>query len=170
MCKLLDPRLTDAEERYCVNIICFLSGDACNRAKIRTSGALRRLMLIVKNTKCDTVLSTVCMMNHWLLWVPIEFLLFYWQILKGLQSFQYDNISIYSMIKIGLVDVLIERLDSNTKELAEEHVKKSKPHCEVTLSKRLNDSFIEDNFKLKRMKIDYNPFLYVPVSWILVIW
>lgn len=158
------PRLTEAEERYCVNIICFLSGDACNRAKIRTSGALRRLMLIVKNTKCDTILSTVCNEGSVLISEPIVYIRYFLQILMGLQSFQYDNISIYSMIKIGLVDVLIERLDSNTKELAEVHVKKAKPHCEATLSKRLNDSFIEDNFKLKRMKIDYNPFLYVPVG------
>lgn len=87
------------------------------------------------------------------------------QILIGLQSFKYDNISIHLMIKIGLIDVLIERLDSKTKELTEIHVKKTRKHSDINDSNNssMNDSFIEDHFKLKRMKVDYNPLLYVPV-------
>lgn len=45
-------------------------------------------------------------------------------ILIGLQSFKYDNISIDLMIKIGLVNVLVERLDLSTRDLSETHAKR----------------------------------------------
>lgn len=97
------PPLSEAEEKHCISIICFLAGDACNRAKIRMSGAFTRIVEIAKNTKCNMVLT---------------------MILIGLQSFKYDNISIDLMIKIGLVNVLVERLDLSTRDLSETHVVK----------------------------------------------
>lgn len=56
--QLIKP-LSESEERHCVNIICFLAFDACNRAKIRKSGAFRHLLEIAKNTQSDSMLTTV---------------------------------------------------------------------------------------------------------------
>lgn len=73
------------------------------------------------------------------------------------------------MIKIGLIDVLIERLDSKTKDLTEVHVKNTGKHSDTSDSSRNksmnNDSFIDDNYKSKRIKVDCNPLLYVPVNY-----
>lgn len=42
--------LSENELRHCINIICMLAGDACNRAKIRMSGALKKLIERAKIT------------------------------------------------------------------------------------------------------------------------
>lgn len=51
--------ITEAEEQHCVCIICFLADDACNRAKIRRSGAFKRLLELAKNTTSDSLLTRV---------------------------------------------------------------------------------------------------------------
>lgn len=55
----LPSPLSEAEERHCVCVICFLTDDACNRAKIRTSGAFKRLLELAKNTTSGSLLSMV---------------------------------------------------------------------------------------------------------------
>lgn len=51
--------LTESEERHCVCVICFLADDACNRAKIRKSGAFKHLLELAKNTTSDSLLTMV---------------------------------------------------------------------------------------------------------------
>lgn len=51
--------LSDTEERHCVSIICQLAYDSCNRAKIRRSGAFKRILELAKNTTSDALLSMV---------------------------------------------------------------------------------------------------------------
>lgn len=48
MCFTEKP-LSESELQNCLSIICMLSGDACNRAKIRRSGALQQLLERAKN-------------------------------------------------------------------------------------------------------------------------
>lgn len=55
----LTTPLNESEERHCVCVICFLADDACNRAKIRKSGAFKRLLELAKNTTSDSLLSMV---------------------------------------------------------------------------------------------------------------
>lgn len=50
--KLKKP-LDSGEIRYCIRIICLLTGDSCNRAKIRYSGALLELLKRAKTTECE---------------------------------------------------------------------------------------------------------------------
>lgn len=57
--------LTDLEERYCVNVICCLADDACNRAKIRKSGAFRHLLHLAKTTTSDSLLTKVSSRYYW---------------------------------------------------------------------------------------------------------
>lgn len=55
----LSTPLSEAEEKDCVRVICFLADDACNRAKIRKSGAFKRLLELAKNTTNDSLLKMV---------------------------------------------------------------------------------------------------------------
>lgn len=98
----LQPPLSEQEERYCIVVICFLAGNACNRAKIRISGAFTRIMEIAKSTRCYAVLTSILM---------------------GLANFRYDLISIDQMIAGGLVSVLVERLEDMTRDMSDEHEK-----------------------------------------------
>ncbi|XP_037028939.1 uncharacterized protein LOC119069138 [Bradysia coprophila] len=139
----LVPPLSESEERHCISIICLLANDSCNRAKIRMSGAIKRIIEVAKNTKCDDTLS---------------------MILFGLQNFRYDNNSIDLMIKMRLVNVLIERLDLNLKDLTETHDKKLKRtstadpvDTEVAIDKGRDDED-SDTPTVKKMKLDYFPF------------
>lgn len=99
----LEPPLSETEERHCIAVVCLLASDACNRAKIRISGAFTRIMEIAKRTKCNAVLTSILM---------------------GLQNFRYDNNSIDQMISVGLVSVLVERLERLTRDMSETHVKR----------------------------------------------
>lgn len=56
----IEPSLSESEERHCISIICLLAGDSCNRAKIRMSGAFKRIIEVAKNTNCDDTLAMVC--------------------------------------------------------------------------------------------------------------
>lgn len=49
----------DSECRHCINIISILSTDACNRSKIRRSGALRKLISMCKESKSQSEKSAV---------------------------------------------------------------------------------------------------------------
>lgn len=62
--RTLEQSLTDSEERHCVTIICMLAHDSCNRAKIRTSGAFKRILDLAKNTSSDSLLSMVSSFSH----------------------------------------------------------------------------------------------------------
>lgn len=55
----LEKPLTELEERYCINVICSLADDACNRAKIRKSGAFKHLLHLAKTTTNDSLLTKV---------------------------------------------------------------------------------------------------------------
>lgn len=55
----LSKPLSESEERHCICVICFLADDACNRAKVRKTGALKRLLQYAKNTKSDALFTMV---------------------------------------------------------------------------------------------------------------
>lgn len=55
--------LDESEERHCVCVICFLADDACNRAKIRQSGAFKRLLQMAKDTTSDSLLIMVTLIS-----------------------------------------------------------------------------------------------------------
>lgn len=113
----LEKPLSESETRHCINIICLLAGDACNRAKIRRSGSLRKLLNIAKNSSSMSEISLI---------------------LFALNHFQYDNLSMDLLIKDGLVAFLVKELDSYLK--SDDELKKK--NCEEkvkVLYKRKND-------------------------------
>lgn len=51
--------LSESERRHCINIISVLSTDACNRSKIRRSGALRKFITMIKDSTSHAEKSSV---------------------------------------------------------------------------------------------------------------
>lgn len=80
----------------------------------------------------------------------------------GLQHFRYDNISIDLMISMGLVNVLIERLELNTKELTESHNTSMVKNNDCKKSLSADDENEISN--PKRAKIDFGPATFIPVN------
>ncbi|XP_004523352.1 uncharacterized protein LOC101448612 [Ceratitis capitata] len=99
----MEMPLTESEKRHCIHIICMLSPDACNRSKIRRSGALRKLIAMIRDSQSNTEKS---------------------QILYLLNNFQYDNMSMDLMLRQGLVPVIIDELNTFLTSDDEYHKKK----------------------------------------------
>lgn len=72
--------------------------------------------------------------------------------------------SIDLMIRMGLVHMLIKRLELNTKDLTEAHNKNTLKNNDVKKSLRDEDDDEEmDAVVAKRVKIDYSPNRFIPV-------
>ncbi|KAL5285041.1 ARMC5 family protein [Megaselia abdita] len=128
----LENPLTESEMRHCINIICLLAGDACNRAKIRRSGSLRKLLNIAKTSKSTGEISLI---------------------LFALNHFQYDNMSMDLLIKDGLVGFLVNELDSYLKS-DDEHKKRKCEEKKKVLYKRKPESQLKPaNTKVPRLLI-----------------
>ncbi|XP_018804658.1 PREDICTED: uncharacterized protein LOC108978712 isoform X1 [Bactrocera latifrons] len=108
--------LTESEKRHCIHIICMLSPDACNRSKIRRSGALRKLIAMVRDSQSNTEKS---------------------QILYLLNNFQYDNMSMDLMLREGLVPVIIEELNTFLTSDDEYHKKKREEKQQSSKKRKL---------------------------------
>lgn len=68
------------------------------------------------------------------------------------------------MIRMGLVHMLIKRLELNTKDLSEGHNKNALKNNDVKRSLRDEDDDDEmDEMVAKRVKIDYSPNRFIPV-------
>ena len=57
----MEKSLSESESRHCINIICMLSTDACNRSKIRRAGALRKLISIMSTSQSSSEIALVCL-------------------------------------------------------------------------------------------------------------
>ena len=154
---IAEPPLNEAEERHCISVICFLAGDACNRAKIRISGVFTKIIEIAKCTKCDTILTMVSIL---IFLVKCSHSIVQFQILILFQSFKYDSISIDLLIKMGLVNVLVERLGMNTRDLTETHTKKV---IKTENVRNGNDDMAQNEINPKRLKTDFC-YNFSPVS------
>lgn len=88
------------------------------------------------------------------------------QILKGLQHFRYDNLSTDLMIHMGLMNVLINRLELGIKDLKETHNtdrQKTSSCSGITMRERDDDDDdIEMTFP-KRVKMEFTPPRYTSV-------
>lgn len=97
-------QLNVAETRYCVNIICLLATDSCNRSKVRISGGLKKLLNIIRESTCDRVLG---------------------MILFGLYQFRFDDLSLDVLINEGIVRTLIKKLSEKVELEKVEHISKA---------------------------------------------
>lgn len=126
----LEKPLTDSETRHCINIICLLAGDACNRAKIRRSGTLRKLLNIAKTSNSTPEISLI---------------------LFALNHFQYDNMSMDLLIRDGLVGFLVKELDSYLKTDDELKKRKCEEKIKVLYKRKPEKQLKPMNAKMPRL-------------------
>lgn len=86
------------------------------------------------------------------------FISFRFQILKGLQHFRYDNLSTDLMISMGLMNVLINRLEMGIKDLKETHStdRQKTSSNRIATRERDDDDDIDMAFP-KRVKMEFTP-------------
>lgn len=86
----------------------------------------------------------------------------HFQILIGIKNFRYDNMSMDLMIHMGLLNVLVNRLETSIKDLKETH-NTDKQKGKESARARVDDEDIESIFR-KRIKMDFSPPRFIPVS------
>lgn len=123
--KTLEKPLDLSEIKHCIRIICLLTGDSCNRAKIRRSGALSELL---KKSRLE------------------EFSKEFKIILYAFYQFRFDQLSIDLLISEGLVEVLIKKLGNKIEEMCVDHIQ------EVTEKKKDEKTEDVSASKSKRFK------------------
>lgn len=126
----LERPLSESETRHCINIICLLAGDACNRAKIRRSGTLRKLLHIAKTSSSTGEVSLI---------------------LFALNHFQYDNMSMELLIRDGLVGFLVKELDSYLKSDDELKKRKCEEKIKVLYKRKPEKTLNPMNVKVPRL-------------------
>lgn len=86
----------------------------------------------------------------------------------GLKNFRYDNMSMDLMIQMGLMHVLINRLEISIKDLKESHNTDQEKKTELMRGRDDDDDDIDMMFP-KRIKMEFSPPRYIPVSYFLPI-
>uniref|UniRef100_A0A6B2E838 BTB domain-containing protein n=1 Tax=Phlebotomus kandelakii TaxID=1109342 RepID=A0A6B2E838_9DIPT len=124
--------LSALEIRCCVNLICLLAEDSCNRAKIRHGGALKQLLQRFRETECRQERD---------------------MIMYGFTFFCYDQMSICLLVREGLIGALIKRLTEELADAVVDHVPIEKgPEIKVTKRKKFAESDIAHLMKRLRSK------------------
>ncbi|XP_055906051.1 uncharacterized protein LOC129941449 [Eupeodes corollae] len=139
-CELLIYRnlpkpLSESEIRHCINVICMLSGDACNRSKIRRSGAIGKLLDIARTSKSHTEISSI---------------------LYVLNNFQYDNISMDLMLREGLIGILITELDAYLHSDDDYRKRKREEKKNTSKKRKLPENSVESVCKTQKLRDESN--------------
>ncbi|KNC30726.1 hypothetical protein FF38_11660 [Lucilia cuprina] len=121
----------ESESRHCINIISILSTDACNRSKIRRSGALRKLIAMCKESNSQPEKSAI---------------------LNVLINFQYDNMSMDLMLREGLINVLIKELDLYLASDDDYYKKKREEKLQTSKKRKLPEIVKETKCKFPKVK------------------
>ncbi|XP_052866788.1 uncharacterized protein LOC128272939 [Anopheles cruzii] len=87
---IMYARLDEAEKRYCINMMCLLTKEACNRGHIRRSGALQAFMKIAKQSHEKREQA---------------------MILYALYQYRFDSLSNEILLSNGLVSFLVRILN-----------------------------------------------------------
>lgn len=102
----LEKPLDLSEKKFCINILCLSSENACNRGKLRRSGVFKSLLQIANSSSCDKELSLLIFMFF---------------------QFRFDQLGLDNLLELGFIDVLIKMLGDliETKEV--DHIKFDDP-------------------------------------------
>ncbi|XP_053680510.1 uncharacterized protein LOC128731414 [Anopheles nili] len=103
--------LDDSEKRYCINMMCLLTKEACNRGHIRRSGALQSFMKIAKqsNEKREQAM-----------------------ILYALYQYRFDSLSNEILLSNGLVSFLVRMLNGIIAEKEISHIRHDEEESQRT--------------------------------------
>uniref|UniRef100_A0A182NS46 ARMC5-like ARM-repeats domain-containing protein n=1 Tax=Anopheles dirus TaxID=7168 RepID=A0A182NS46_9DIPT len=94
--------LDDSEKRYCINMMCLLTKEACNRGHIRRSGALQSFMKIAKQSHEKREQA---------------------MILYALYQYRFDSLSNEILLSNGLVSFLVRILNGIIAEKEVAHIR-----------------------------------------------
>ncbi|XP_035781312.1 uncharacterized protein LOC118460808 [Anopheles albimanus] len=94
--------LDESEKRYCINMMCLLTKEACNRGHIRRSGALQAFMKIAKQSHEKREQS---------------------MILYALYQYRFDSLSNEILLNHGLVSFLVRILNGIIADQEVSHIR-----------------------------------------------
>ena len=102
----LEKPLDFNEKKFCINIICLSSENACNRGKLRRSGVFKSLLAIANTSNCDKELALLIFTFY---------------------QFRFDQLGLDAFLELGFINVLIKVLGNliETKEV--DHIKFDDP-------------------------------------------
>uniref|UniRef100_A0A182MTF3 ARMC5-like ARM-repeats domain-containing protein n=1 Tax=Anopheles culicifacies TaxID=139723 RepID=A0A182MTF3_9DIPT len=103
--------LDDSEKRYCINMMCLLTKEACNRGHIRRSGALQSFMKIAKQSHEKREQA---------------------MILYALYQYRFDSLSNEILLSNGLVSFLVRILNGIVAEKEVAHIRHDEEEKERT--------------------------------------
>uniref|UniRef100_A0A182PGP1 ARMC5-like ARM-repeats domain-containing protein n=1 Tax=Anopheles epiroticus TaxID=199890 RepID=A0A182PGP1_9DIPT len=99
---IMYANLDESEKRYCINMMCLLTKEACNRGHIRRSGALQSFMKIAKQSHEKREQA---------------------MILYALYQYRFDNPSNEILLSHGLVSFLVRILNGIVAEKEVAHIR-----------------------------------------------
>lgn len=102
----LEKPLDLSEIKFCINILCLSSENACNRAKLRRSGVFKNLLEIANTSKCDKELSLLIFMFY---------------------QFRFDEVGLENLLKLGFINVLIKIMADLIEAKDVDHIKFDDP-------------------------------------------
>lgn len=124
----LERPLDISEQKYCINILCLSSENACNRGKLRRSGVFKSLISIANTTTCDKELALLIFTFY---------------------QFRYDQLGLDSLLTFGFINVMIKVLSDLIDKKEVDHIKFDDPS--------LDDERKEESKKQKKRSITEQP-------------
>lgn len=102
----LQKPLDLSEMKYCLNILCLSSENACNRGKLRRSGVFKSLLTIANTTKCEKELSLLIFVFY---------------------QFRFDQLGLDNLLELGFINVMIKILADLIEVKEVDHIKFDDP-------------------------------------------
>lgn len=102
----LERPLDINEQKYCINILCLSSENACNRGKLRRSGVFKSLLLIANSTTCDKELALLIFTFY---------------------QFRFDQLGLDTLLTLGFINVMIKVLADLIDKKEVDHIRFDDP-------------------------------------------
>lgn len=102
----LEKPLDVSEQKYCINILCLSSENACNRGKLRRSGVFKSFLSIANSTNCDKELSLL---------------------IFAFYQFRFDQLGLDNLLSFGFINVMIKVLADLIDKKEVDHIKFDDP-------------------------------------------
>ena len=133
----LEKPLDSCESRFCLNILCFSSENACNRLKLRRSGVFRSLLLTANTSTCNREKAMLIFMFY---------------------QFRFDQLSLDTLIENGFINVMVKILGNLVETKEVDHIKFDDPSLDEERkdeqkSKQKKRPHIETNFGFNNSSI-----------------
>lgn len=102
----LNIPLDESEKKFCLNILCFSSENACNRGKLRRSGVFKPFLKIAHSTTCEKELALLIFTFY---------------------QFRFDQLGLDTLLELGFINVMIKILSDLIENKEVDHIKFDDP-------------------------------------------